>query len=122
VLALLVWCSLAPTAFAGEPPPIVRDEVQHLLTYLGGSGCEFFRNGEWHSAAEAKDHLAQKYDYLIKKDRVKTSEDFVRWGATMSSVSGKAYHVRCKGREPVPSVVWFSEELSRYREEIRGKQ
>jgi len=114
VVAALPWGFLAQAA---DSSPVVRDEIQHLLTYLEGSGCQFFRNGEWRGAVEAKDHLNQKYTYLLKKGLVRTAEDFIRLGATKSSVSGKPYQVRCKGTKPVPSAAWLSEELSRYREE-----
>jgi hypothetical protein len=119
-LVLLLWLAVVSNTFAGEPSPIVRDEVQHLLGYLGNSGCEFFRNGAWHRAEDASDHIARKYDYLLKKDLIKTSEDFIRGAATKSSVSGKAYQVRCKDNQPVSSAAWLSEELARYREGIRG--
>lgn len=122
LLALLLGLAVASQTIAGEPAPIVQDEIKHLLTYLGTSGCEFFRNGEWHSAEAARDHIAQKYSYLLKKDLVKTSEDFIRGAATKSSVSGKAYQVRCKSDRPVPAAAWLSEELTRYREKIRGRK
>jgi len=117
LLALFIGLRWGFLAQAAEPSPVVRGEIQHLLTYLEGSGCEFFRNGEWHGAVEAKDHLNQKYSYLLKKDLVRTTEDFIRLGATKSSASGKPYQVRCKGTKAVPSALWLSEELSRYRDE-----
>lgn len=120
-IARLLWVAIALTwtfpAQAADPPPVVRDEIQHLLAHLEGSGCQFFRNGAWHDAAAAKDHLNRKYNYLLKKDLVRTTEDFVRLGATKSSASGKPYQVRCNGTSPVPSALWLGEELSRYREQ-----
>ena len=122
LLALFAWFAVVSAASAGEPSPVVRDEVRHLLVYMETSGCEFFRNGEWRSGAEAKDHLSQKYSYLLQKSLVQKSEDFIRLGATKSSVSGGPYKVRCKGSEPVPSAVWLTEELSRYRKDSPGKK
>lgn len=122
LLALVVWLPLTEAALAAEPAPLVRDEVRHLLAYLGEAPCEFFRNGEWHSAAAARDHLTKKYDYLVRKDLVSKSEDFIRLGATKSSVSGKPYQVRCNGSQPVPSDAWLGEELARYRGRMRSKR
>jgi hypothetical protein len=122
VLVSLIGSLLVAHAFGGEPSPTVQDEIQHLLTYLGKSDCQFFRNGKWYDAIEAKNHLNRKYNYLLKKGLVRKSEDFIRLGATQSSVSGKAYQVRCKGSEPMPSAVWLNEELSRYREQGRPKK
>src|SRR5882672_11536604 len=120
-IARLLWVAIALTwgfpAQAADPSPVVRDEIQHLLAYLEGSGCQFFRNGEWHDAVEAKDHLNQKYNYLLQRDLVRTAEDFVRLGATKSSASGKPYQVRCNGTRPVPSALWLSDELSHFREQ-----
>jgi len=122
LLSLFIGFPWGFLAQAAEPSPVVRDEVQHLLTYLEESGCQFFRNREWHGAVEAKDHLNQKYSYLLKKDLVRTTEDFIRLGATKGSVSGKPYQVRCYGTKPVPSALWLSEELSRYKEQRRVKK
>ncbi len=122
LVVLFIGSSLVSHALGAEPSATVRDEIQHLLTNLERSGCQFFRNGEWYGAAKAKDHLNQKYNYLLKKGLVRKSEDFIRLAATESSVSGKAYQVRCKGTEPMPSAVWLNEELSRYREQGRAKK
>src|SRR5262245_41812010 len=113
-LALVACVAPAPAA-AVEPSPEAREEIQHLLAHLAGSGCEFYRNGSWYGAGEAKDHLAKKYDYLLKKCLVGTAEDFIRLGATESSTSGKPYQVRCAGKEPVASATWLGEELARDR-------
>jgi hypothetical protein len=121
VVSVIVW-SLVSHAIGAEPSAIVRDEIQNLLTNLERSGCQFFRNGEWYGAAEAKDHLNQKYNYLLKRGLIRNSEDFIRMAATESSVSGKAYQVRCMGTQPMPSAVWLNEELSRYREQRGAKK
>ena len=122
VLMLLLASLFSANAFTAEPAPIVQDEIKHLLTYLEKSDCEFFRNGKWYGAIEAKDHLNRKYNYLLKKGMVRTTEDFVRLGASQSSMSGKPYRVRCKGVEPVPSASWLGEELSRDRQQARAKK
>ena len=122
LVVLFIGSSLVSHAPGAEPSATVRDEIQHLLTNLERSGCQFSRNGEWYGAAAAKDHLNQKYDYLLKKGLVRKSDDFIRLAATESSVSGKAYQVRCNGTKPMPSAVWFNEELSRYREQGRARK
>ena len=119
LLAMLTLLSIVPSAFALEPSSVARDEIEHLLTYLEQSGCEFFRNGEWYGAAKAKDHLNEKYSYLLKKNLIGEAEDFIRLAAAKSSVSGKPYQVRCQGSKPIASEIWLSEELSRYREQGR---
>jgi hypothetical protein len=114
LILLLAALAAAPCALA-EPPAAAQAEVRHLLGYLERSGCEFFRNGAWYSAPDARKHLEKKYDYLVRKDLVRSAEDFIRLGAASSSMSGKAYQVRCKGDAPVPSAAWLGSELARYR-------
>jgi len=121
IVAMVIAAVTAPLASAAEPTSIARDEIDHLLIYLERSGCEFFRNGDWYTAKEAKDNLNQKYAYLLKKGMVREAEDFIRLAATSSSVSGKAYQVRCKPGDPVASQAWLTDELTRYRRERNPK-
>lgn len=111
-LSLFFLCS---SAFAAAPSAATQKEVSHLFSYLKNSGCSFNRNGSWYEAGKATAHLQQKYDYLLKKNLVSSSEDFIARAATESSVSGKSYSVRCGNNAPVASGPWFSTELQRYR-------
>jgi len=121
IAAMVLAAAGTPLAVAAEPSSTARDEINHLLIYLERSGCEFFRNGDWYTATEAKDHLNQKYAYLLKKGMVREAEDFIRLAATNSSVSGKAYQVRCKAGNAVASQAWLTDELMRYRRERNPK-
>lgn len=111
-LLLLAFTSLATAA---PLPPAARAEVDALLTRLQSSGCEFNRNGSWHAGAEARGHLLKKLDYLERKGLVKTAEQFIEQGASASSMSGKAYLVRCAGKAPVESARWLAAELQQVR-------
>ena len=62
VLMLLLASLCSGSGFPAEPAPIVQDEIQHLLTYLEKSDCEFFRNGKWYGASEAKNHVTSRVD------------------------------------------------------------
>lgn len=119
---LLAGLLAAMTAWSAEPPPAARAEIQHLLDYLGGSGCQFFRNGTWHPAADARSHIEKKYAYLLDKGMVKTAEDFIALAAAESSTSRKAYQVRSSGGEPVASARWLEAELARYRKVSAARQ
>ena len=90
----------------------MQDEIQHLLRYIESSGCEFERNGTVYDSKEARSHIERKYDYI--ESRVGNTEDFIKYAATMSSMSGKKYQVTCKGKEQT-SAEWLHDELSRYR-------
>jgi len=111
---LLLSLVISP-AHAAPLPPAARAEVDALLSRLQSSGCEFNRNGSWYAGAEAQAHLLKKLDYLEGKDMVKTAEQFIERGASTSSMSGKAYLVRCAGKAPVESAQWLKAELQQVR-------
>ena len=82
---------------------------------LKASGCQFKRNGAWHSADEAQVHLQRKLDYLLKRGAVATTEQFIERAASKSSVTGQAYMVKCGSRPPVQTDRWFFAELDALR-------
>ncbi|MBW2176599.1 MAG: DUF5329 domain-containing protein [Deltaproteobacteria bacterium] len=91
-------------------------EIDHLLNYIETSGCTFIRNGKSHSSRDAGEHIRKKYSYT--KRRVKTTEDFIRYAATESSLSGRPYEVVCDGTEKA-TAEWLVEELIRFRKKTR---
>ncbi|HIV70099.1 MAG TPA: DUF5329 domain-containing protein [Candidatus Aquabacterium excrementipullorum] len=101
---------------AAEPSEATRREVAHLFRHLEQSGCQFQRNGTWYDAHQAVGHLQQKYDYLLKKGLAPTTEAFIERAGSQSSMSGKAYEVRCGQSVPVHSADWLRIELARYRQ------
>ena len=109
-------CALLFSALAAAAPgATTAAEVSHLLTYLESSGCDFYRNGTWHSAKEARAHLEKKYTYLVNRSLVASTEDFIDRAASVSSMSGQTYLVRCPSAQPVPSSVWLRAELDHFR-------
>lgn len=111
---LMLGLLLFPVAHA-EPPTNVQIEVNFLLGYLEGSDCEFYRNGTWHDSKTAQAHLREKYKYLVARDLINSTEDFIAKAATESSISGQPYKVRCHGGAPVTSQQWLRAELVRFR-------
>ena len=107
--------AIATPSLAGKLAPVAADEINHLLTHLQSSGCQFNRNGDWHDAADAADHLKKKLTYALDKGAITSAEDFIDQAASKSSMSGKAYQVRCAKAAPQPSGQWLREELERYR-------
>jgi DNA-binding transcriptional ArsR family regulator len=116
-LRTLCACLLLAAALASRAAPSApaRAEIDHLLGHLAASGCEFYRNGKWYPASQAREHLQKKYEYLLKKDLVDTAEQFIDRAASESSRSGEAYRVRCGGASPLTSREWLGEVLQRYR-------
>ena len=116
VVALLAFLVAAVSvAYAAASSPVAADEINHLLTHLQSSGCQFNRNGDWHDASDAAEHLQKKLDYALDKGAMTSAEEFIDQVASQSSMSGKVYQVRCAQAAPQPSGQWLHEEFGRYR-------
>ena len=100
---------------AAATPTTAQAEVEYLLGAVANSGCEFNRNGEWYDSLKASAHLRAKYNALVALGRFATAMDFIEGVATKSSLSGRAYLIRCARAEPVPTDQWLREALARYR-------
>jgi hypothetical protein len=111
---LIAGLVVAATASAAELTATARAEIAALLDRLGGSGCEFYRNGSWYDAARAREHLETKYRYLDRDDELASAEDFIARAGSVSSMSGRPYQVRC-GDTTVDSGDWLRAELLRLR-------
>jgi hypothetical protein len=103
------------TASAQVSSSVASREIAALFSALGDSGCEFNRNGTWHDAAKATAHLKRKYEYLVRKQAVESTELFIARAASKSSMSGEPYRVRCPGESVIDSAEWFRSQLLRYR-------
>lgn len=106
---------LAAAAAGAAPANRVQMEVNFLLGFVEGSGCEFQRNGTWHGSVAAQAHLRDKYRTLVARDLVDSTEQFIERAATQSSLTGQAYLVRCKGGPTISSKQWLSDELTHMR-------
>ena len=88
-------------------------EVNHLLDFVKNSGCIINRNGSDHPAEKAVSHIEMKYDYF--RDDIKSSEEFIEYSATKSTMSGKYYTVTCPGMKAIKTQDWLLAELKKYR-------
>lgn len=108
------WLGFSALAVAA-PPPVTQREIGQLFERLEQSGCRFQRNGSWYDAQAASQHLHKKYQYLLDRDRITSTESFIEQGASTSSSSGQPYQVQCAQVAPVDSSVWFRQELGKLR-------
>ncbi len=112
-LGLSLACIAIPAS--AEPPPETLREMDRLVDALRDSNCEFQRNGRWYDGGRAATHLRRKQAWLIERDLISSSEQFIERAGTRSSLSGRAYQVRCPGTEPMPSARWLNEALESLR-------
>ena len=105
----------AALSWAGEMTPATQKEIATLLERIETSNCSFGRNGSWHPPADARKHLQMKVDYMVKRNMLGSTEEFISKAATSSSVSGEAYQIRCGSGAPMASATWLTAELKRIR-------
>ena len=113
ILSLSLACLSAPSLAA--PPPQAEREIEQVIATLARSGCQFQRNGSWYDATQAQAHLRKKYAYLRKRDMVASAEQFIERAGSESSMSGRAYQIRCGGAAAMPSATWLRARLNEIR-------
>ena len=119
---MAIALAFASTGLSHAAEPLAtQQEIAHLFTTLETSNCQFNRNGSWYSAKEAAGHLASKYKYLQNKDMVPSAEKFIERAATESSLSGKAYLIKCADNVAQPSAPWFMAVLEKFRAGVKAK-
>lgn len=118
-IVLVLYLCFGSWAQATPLTPQSQAEIEHLFDFLSDSGCEFQRNGTWYTAPKAVAHIRSKYDYLSKRELINSSEEFIELAASKSSISGKAYQVKCADQATITSSMWFTRELARYRVEAQ---
>jgi len=107
ILILLSFVSFCIPCSGGT-----NEEIASLLNFVEQSNCTFIRNGKQYDSVASRQHIEKKYKYYI--DKITTTEDFIRYSATGSSISGKPYEVICSGIV-MESSEWLHEELEGLR-------
>jgi len=109
-LVLLICLAIGSRA---DVPAEQEAEVEHLISYLAESDCQMVRNGKSHNGTDGANHVRRKYAHFRKE--ISSTEDFIRYSATKSTLSSRYYEVQCPGEAPVRSQDWLLKELKAYR-------
>ena len=104
---------IALIVFAGNALAGTQQEIEHLLNFVANTSCQYERNGEMHDGKEARNHIQKKFEYY--KNKIKTAEDFIKYAATESKLSGKKYKVYCPDTPVQTSSDWLLKELIKFR-------
>lgn len=107
-LVILSWMALSGNVLAAA-----QDEIDHLVAYVGSTQCQYERNGDMHNGQQAVEHIQRKADYYANK--IETAEDFIRYSATKSAISGRVYRIHCLDQPIISSSEWLMNELVKYR-------
>ena len=106
-------CVFACYTAIADVPAEQAEEVKHLLGFVKNSGCVINRNGSAYQAEKGVDHIKMKYDYF--RDDINSSEEFIEYSATKSTMSGDYYMVTCPGKAAIKTQNWLLAELKKYR-------
>ena len=117
-ISLIIESTLAIGAIISMPafsdvPPNETKEVSHLIQFVQNSGCTINRNGTEYSAEKGLSHINRKYKHY--RDDISSTEDFIKYAATKSTMSGQYYTAKCPGQDIIKTNIWLTEELHRYR-------
>lgn len=113
---------LMPALCLAQLSPASRIEIEGLLRAVGTSGCEFVRGGSAYSASQAQEHLNKKYEYLVMRDLLSSTEEFIDKVATRSSMTGEPYAIRCAAAAPQRSDEWMRARLKSMRQAPAQRQ
>ena len=95
-----------------------QKEINHLLEFVANTTCQYERNGSVYDGARAEKHINRKYEYF--KDKINSAEDFIKYSATKSTMSGKHYKIHCDNIATQNSSDWLLNELKKYRDSQSG--
>lgn len=115
IFILAASLSIDTSGSLADVPQSQKHEVEHLLLFVESTDCAFERNGKKYDGERAAKHIKRKYKHF--RDDITTTEEFIEYSGTKSTMSGRDYLVYCDDNEPIPSSVWLLDELTTYREQ-----
>ena len=113
-LYLVKLPTMAGMLFIGTAIADTQQEINHLLEFVSNTSCQYERNGTVYDGARAEQHIKKKYEYF--KDEIHSAEDFIKYSATKSTLSGKQYKIHCANMAVQNSSDWLLDELKKYRD------
>jgi hypothetical protein len=107
---------LLGASFGAQPAdlsPAQSARIEYLIgTIESLPNAQFIRNGSSYDAKAAAGHLRLKLRNA--GSRVKSAEDFIRYCASQSSISGTPYLIRFSDGRIIPSGDYFRQVLAEY--------
>ena len=95
----------------GDDAAYEHAKIEYLLVRIRGSRKTFIRNRELHTASEAANHIATKW--YRSGGQVKTAQNFIRYIASSSSMTGEPYLVKFRNGNTYPTGKILYNELER---------
>ncbi len=112
VCALLL-VGVLTLGYAGDLAPQENRKIEFLIASIETlRDAKFVRNGTEYDAKTAAHHLRLKLKNA--GSRVKSADDFIRYCASVSSVSGVPYQIRYADGRVITSEAFLRQKLSEY--------
>jgi hypothetical protein len=112
-LLSIAFLAFAVVASADDRLPAENARIEYLLSTVASlHDAQFMRNGTAYDSAAAVEHLRVKL--RAAGAHVKTAEDFIRYCASASSVSGTPYEIRFSDGRVVPSADFLRQKLTEF--------
>jgi hypothetical protein len=107
IVALL---AIAAVGRAADIAPTEQARIEYLLQVVGSMhDAQFVRNGKAYDSSAAVSHLRTKL--RAAGARVRTAEDFIRYCASESSLSGQPYEIRFADGQVTPAADFLRQKL-----------
>jgi Family of unknown function (DUF5329) len=105
--------SFAVAARAAALAPVEQVRVEYLLSVVASlQDAQFIRNGKSYDSQAAVRHMRTKLH--AAGSRVQTAEDFIRYCASQSSISGQPYEIRFADGRVAFSADFLSQKLREF--------
>jgi Family of unknown function (DUF5329) len=115
-LVAIAFLTLAAIGIAADRSPAEDARIEYLIATLGSlNDAQFIRNGTSYDNVAAVNHMRLKL--RAAGGRVKTAEDFIRYCATESSISGRPYEIRFADGRTVASADFLRQKLLEFDKE-----
>ncbi len=112
-LLVVLLLAIGAHANAGNLTPLEARRIEYLIAAIETlPNAQFIRNGTAYDAKDAADHLRLKLQ--TAGSRVATAEDFIRWCASVSSVSGLPYQIKFADGHMMTSEAFLRQKLAEF--------
>lgn len=112
LIALLSLC-ISMNAWAADISSLETRKIDYLIASIASlTDAHFIRNDTVYDAKDAADHLRLKL--RVAGSRIKSADDFIRYCASVSSVSGKPYLIRFADGRQVTAATYLTSKLKEF--------
>jgi hypothetical protein len=109
----IAFLTLVVAANAADRSVAENARIEYLLAVVASlDDAQFIRSGTSYDSAAAVKHLRLKL--RAAGSRIKTAEDFIRYCASVSSVSGRPYEIRFSDGRVVSAADFLRQKLMEF--------